>query len=91
MKRLIAEWLWRLAVLAALAWIGASLHQIHEDLLQPADDGQSVATAPDGSADGSADGNADGSAPSDDALRQQLDLVNQKLDAIMIAMAQLRR
>ena len=59
--------------------------------LQPADDGQSVATAPDGSADGSADGNADGSAPSNDALRQQLDLVNQKLDAIMIAMAQLRR
>ena len=82
MKRLIAEWLWRLAVLAALAWIGASLHQIHEDLLQPADDGQSMATAPDGS--------ADSTDPSDDALRQQLDLLNQKLDAIMIAMAQLR-
>ena len=83
MKKFIAEWLWRLAVLAALAWIGASLHQIHEDLLQPADDSQSAAAGPD-------DGQ-DGSASADDEVHQQLALLNQKLDAIMIAMAQLRR
>jgi hypothetical protein len=35
-KRQIAEWLWRLALLAALAWIGRELRLMHEDMLQPA-------------------------------------------------------
>jgi hypothetical protein len=79
MNRSILDWLWRAAVLAALAWIGASLHQIHEDMLQPADDSQDVASAPDDSQDGA------------DEVRQQLALLNQKVDAMMIAMAQLKR
>ncbi len=82
MKRSFLDGLWRVAVLAALVWIGISLHQIHEDMLQPADDSQDVASAPDDS-----QGNPDDA----DDVRQQLALLNQKVDAIMIAMAQLRR
>ena len=40
MIRAVAEWAWRLAVLAALCWIGWELHQIHEDMFEPDDDEQ---------------------------------------------------
>jgi hypothetical protein len=33
MNRWIPEWLWRLALLAALCWIGWELHQINQNLL----------------------------------------------------------
>jgi hypothetical protein len=79
MTRLIAEWIWRTAILAALAWIGLSLHLIHEDMKQPADDPQATAAAPDADDD------------AQDEVRRQLALLNQKLDAVMIAMAQLKR
>jgi hypothetical protein len=32
MRPSISEWLWRLALLAALCWIGWELHQIDADL-----------------------------------------------------------
>jgi hypothetical protein len=78
MKRTLLDWLWRAAVLAALVWIGASLHQIHEDMLQPADDSQDVTTAP------------DDSVPSTE-IHRQLAQLDQKVDAIMMAMVQLKR
>jgi hypothetical protein len=45
MKRAIAEWLWRLAILAALCWIGWELDQIHEDMFEPADEQQAEPAA----------------------------------------------
>ena len=80
MKRLIAEWLWRAAIVCALAWIGWELHQMRLDLQQPVDD-EVTAEAP---------------APDDlqdriDDIDDQLAALHQKVDAIMIAMAQLRR
>jgi len=38
MKRLIAEWLWRVAVICALVWIALELHFVHEDMMQPVDE-----------------------------------------------------
>jgi len=38
MKRIIGEWIWRLAMVCALGWIGLELHGLREDLAQPADD-----------------------------------------------------
>lgn len=45
MKSQVAEWVWRLAVLAGLAWIGLQLDRLHEDITQPLDDQASVAAA----------------------------------------------
>jgi hypothetical protein len=77
MKRLIIEWLWRLAVLGALLWIGWELHGVREDMAQPAEEQQAEAPAD----------------PMDegDAVRQELAALNQKLDAVMLAMMQLKR
>ena len=80
MTRQIAEWLWGAAMVCALAWIGWELHQMRLELGQPEDD-QVTAEAP---------------APDDlqagiDELGDQVAALHDKLDAIMIAMAQLRR
>jgi hypothetical protein len=77
MKQLIAEWLWRAAIICALAWIGMELRQIHEDLTQPADE-------------------VSASAPDDvqrtlDGLNEDVAQLNDKVDAIMVAMMQLKR
>lgn len=40
MMRTIAEWVWRLAVLAALCWIGWEVHLIHEDMFDSGDEEQ---------------------------------------------------
>jgi hypothetical protein len=77
MKQLIAEWLWRAAVICALAWIGMELRQIHEDLNQPADE-------------------VSASAPDDvqrtlDGLNEDVAQLNDKVNAIMVAMMQLKR
>jgi hypothetical protein len=45
MSRLL-ELLWRLAVLAALCWIGWELHLIHEDMFEPDDEQQTDAATP---------------------------------------------
>jgi hypothetical protein len=43
MFRPLAVWLWRLAVLAALLWIGWELHRLRVDLAEPLDDQGDVA------------------------------------------------
>ena len=80
MKRLIAEWLWRAAIVCALAWIGWELHQMRLDLQAPADD----------------EVTADAAAPDElqdriDDIDDQLVALHAKVDAIMVAMAQLKR
>jgi hypothetical protein len=78
MNRQIAEWLWRVAIICALGWIGWELHQIHLELLQPVDEA-TTAASPDGLQD------------SLDDLSAQVATLNEKVDAIMIAMMQLKR
>ena len=46
MTKLIAEWVWRIAVLVLLAWIGAELHALHDDLMAPADDQPATTSTP---------------------------------------------
>jgi hypothetical protein len=80
MTRLIAEWLWRAAIVCALAWIGWELHQMRLDLQPPADDEVTAeAAAPDELQDRI------------DDIDDQLATLHDKVDAIMIAMAQLKR
>ncbi len=80
MNRLIAEWLWRAAIVCALAWIGWELHQMRLDLQPPADDEVTAeAAAPDELQDRI------------DDIDDQLATLHDKVDAIMIAMAQLKR
>lgn len=80
MNRLIAEWLWRAAIVCALAWIGWELHQMRLDLQPPADDEVTAeAAAPDELQDRI------------DDIDDQLATLHDKVDAIMIAMTQLKR
>jgi hypothetical protein len=77
-KRLIVEWLWRAAIVCALGWIGWEMHQIRVLIEQPDDEATSAA-APDDLQD-SFDGLSDGIARLDE-----------KVDAMMVAMLQLKR
>lgn len=79
MKRLIAEWLWRAAILCALGWIGWELHQIREELQPPADEQSTAEAEPDPLRD------------SIDELSDDVAKLDAKLDAIMIAMTRLAR
>lgn len=79
MKRMIAEWLWRAAIVCALAWIGWELHQIRMEMEQPADD-QPVAEA-----------ESDPLSGSIDDLRETVAKLHEKVDAMLIAMMQLKR
>lgn len=74
MKTQIAEWLWRLALLAALGWIGRELQLIHQDLGQPAGDQAMTAAVPDDVQN------------SLDEIHDDLVTLGQKVDALMIAM-----
>ena len=70
-------------MLAALLWVGAELRQIHEEMLQPPADPQ---TAQD----------AQGAEPDElqasiEDLQDDVNLLSQKVDAMLIAMAQLKR
>ncbi len=38
MLRTIAEWVWRLAILAAVLWVGWEVAQLREDLADPGDE-----------------------------------------------------
>lgn len=78
MIRLVADWLWRLTVAAALAWIGWQLHQLREDVAQPPED-QVAAAPPAESQDGL------------DEVWQELERVTRKIDAMMVAMLQLKK
>jgi len=79
MKQLIADWLWRMALLATLGWIAWELHGIHGDMLQPVDDQSTTAAAPDDLQN------------SLDDLRDDMATLNTKVDAMMVAMLQLKR
>ena len=77
-KRLIAEWLWRAAIICALGWIGWEMHQIRLQMQQP-DDEATTAAAPDDLQD------------SLDELSDGIARLNEKVDAMMVAMLQLKR
>ena len=79
MNRLIADWLWRMALLGALCWIGRELHGLRDDMAQPVDDQATTATAPDDVQN------------SLDDLRDGVATLNAKVDAMMMAMMQLRQ
>jgi len=74
MKTQIAEWMWRLALLVALAWIGLQLQRLHEDMVQPVND-QSTLAANDETQD------------TLDAIRDDLDGLTTKVNAILVVMA----
>ena len=75
MSRKIAEWSWRVAMLAALLGVGWELRQFHADYMQPVDDGSTVSA-----------GNYDLQTSIDD-LRDDVATLDQKLDAIALALA----
>jgi hypothetical protein len=77
MKRMLAEWLWRTAMVCALGWIGWELHQMRADLQQPVDDQTTAETDPLGD--------------SIDELSDHVAVLDAKLDAIMVAMTKLAR
>jgi hypothetical protein len=79
MKGSIAEWLWRVALLVALAWIGWELQLLHEDMNQPVGGDQSTVAA-----------TADDTQDSLDAIRDDIAGLTRKMDAMLIAMAQAR-
>jgi len=78
MKKLLAEWLWRVAIVCALGWGGWELHQIRLQLQQP-DEEATTATAPDDLQD------------SLDDLNDGIAKLNEKVDAMMVAMLQFKR
>jgi hypothetical protein len=47
MKRLIAEWIWRAAIIVALGWIGLELHQLRQDMMAPIDEQGAETIGPD--------------------------------------------
>jgi hypothetical protein len=79
MNRLIADWLWRMALLGALCWIGWELHGLREAMVQPVDDQATTAAAPDDVQN------------SLDDLRDGVATLNAKVDAMMMAMMQLKQ
>lgn len=78
MRRRIAEWLWRAAIICALGWIGWEMHQIRLQMQQP-DDETTKAAAPDDLQD------------SLDELSDGIAKLNEKVDEMMVAMLQLKR
>ena len=79
MTKTVTEWIWRLAVLCALGWIGLQLQRLHEDISQPAQEDAEVAAAADDIQDGL------------EAIRDDIDGLSHKVDAIMVAMAHAAR
>lgn len=78
MNSQIAEWLWRAAIVCALGWIGWEMHQIRVQLQQP-DDETTTAAAPEDLQD------------SLDDLGDGIAKLNEKVDAMMVAMLQFKR
>jgi hypothetical protein len=73
MGRSIFEWLWRIAMLCALLWVGYELRGLHADIMAPADEGTTAAADPGELQD------------SLDAIREALTDLNGKIE---VAMAQ---
>jgi len=67
-----------MAVLAALGWIGWELHALRMDVNQAPDEQATVATAPDETQD------------TLEAIRDDLESLTQKVDAILVVMARAR-
>jgi hypothetical protein len=78
MKRLIADWLWRVALLGALCWIGWELHGFREDMLEPVDPQTTAVTEPDVVQD------------SLDAIQDDIEELKQKVDAVLVAVVRSR-
>ena len=78
-KRLIAEWLWRAALICALGWIGWELHEMRLEMQRPAEDQITAEAEPDPLQE------------SLDALRDDVATLNEKVDAMIVAMMQLQR
>ena len=77
MKRIIGEWVWRIALAGTLAWIGWELHQIRIEISRPAEEQTAAAPEPD-------------LQDSIDDLRDDIAVLDQKVDALLIATAQLK-
>jgi hypothetical protein len=75
---LIADWLWRAALLGALCWIGWQLHEFREDMNEPVDEQTTVSTEPDVVKDSLA------------ALHDDIEDLKQKVDEILVAVARSR-
>lgn len=76
MRRLLADWLWRAAVIGVLGVIAWELQRIHEDIVtQPVDDQATLADAPDDVQD------------SLDAIRDDIAGLTYKVNAILVVMA----
>ena len=75
MKRIIGEWIWRVAMICALGWVGLELHGLREDLMQPADDNPPVTAEADGE-------NGGGCV---DVVRQRVRASGQKIAAAHLA------
>jgi hypothetical protein len=76
---LITDWLWRTALVCALGWIGWELHEIRLEMQRPVE-GQTTAET-----------ESDPLQESLDALREDVATLNEKVDAMMTAMMQLKR
>jgi hypothetical protein len=79
MKRMIAEWLWRAALICTLGWIGWELHEIRLEMQRPVEDQATAEAESDPLQEGL------------DALRDDVTTLNEKVDAMMAAMMQLKR
>lgn len=76
MRRLLADWLWRAAVIGVLGVIAWELQRIHEDIVtQPVDDQATLADAPDDVQD------------SLDELRDDIAGLTYKVNAILTVMS----
>jgi len=78
MRRMIADWLWRTALLAALCWIGWELHGFREDMMEPVDEQTTAATERDVVQDNF------------DALHDDIEELKQRVDAMLFAMTHAR-
>jgi hypothetical protein len=75
-KRQVAEWLWRAAVLCVLGVIAWELQRVHEDITAPPpEDTSTMAEAP------------DETQRSVDAIRDDIAGLAQKVDAILVVVA----
>ena len=78
MKRLIADWVWRVALLGVLCWIGWELHGFRDDMLQPSDEQTTASAEPDVVRDGL------------DAIQDDIEDLKQRVDAVLVAVSRLR-
>jgi len=74
MKRLVAEWLWRGAVLCVLAVIAWELLALRADIAQPLDDQTTTA-------------GSDDTRDNLEAIRDDIASLTHKVDAILVVMA----